>query len=336
MNINNVESKVITTGQPVARTSVKEEVPDSFQKTSAPAKLDADLMRELQKTLSGTKVSDDGTKLERLERPMTEDEKVRFHEYFPVLDVDKAVVTDEATPAYNCIAWSGGITDQWIWPPSMYPNLTEDKAFDKFYASRGFKRAETGELARWSNDQGITHGSISGPGHGPRWESKCGGEARIQHGFDELQGEIYGKPDVFYTKVSEPKEMPNKLKELSANIKLGIKAKTLQVNPEIKKKFDGLYASWQAFRKDPKVTMSANPADYCKTEAFTEITKMGGSVIPLLMEKISNGDFFCLQAVGEIAKTSRGPERALALSGKEVNTSEQNKAYNALMKYYNS
>ncbi len=336
MNINSVESKVITTAQPAAKTSVKEEVSDSFQKTSAPGKLDADLMKELQKTLSGTKISDDGTKLDRLERPMTEDEKVRFHEYFPVLDVDKAVVTDEATPQYNCIAWSAGITDQWVWPPEMYPNLSEDEAFDKFYASRGFKRAEKGELARWSNDQGITHGSISGPGHGPRWESKCGQEARIQHGFDELQGEIYGKPDVFYTKVSEPEVMPNRLKELSLNIKLGIKTKALQVNPEVRKKFDGLYASWQNFRKDPRIAMSANPADYCKTEAFTEITKMGGSVIPLLMEKMSNGDIFCLQAVEKIAKSGRGPERVLVLSRDEVSTSEQNKAYNALMKYYNN
>lgn len=334
MNINSVESKIIS--QPVVKTTAKEIVSDSFQKTSVPGKLDADLMKELQKTLSGEKISEDGTKLERLERPMTEDEKVRFHDYFPALDVDKAVVTDEATPEYNCIAWSGGITDQWVWPPSMYPGLPEDKAFDKFYASRGFQRAEKGELARWSNEQGITHGSISGPGHGPRWESKCGGEARIQHGFDELQGDIYGKPDVFYTKVSEPAVMPNKLKELSGNIKLGIKAKALQVDPQVRKKFDGLYTSWQKFRKDPKVTMSANPADYCKTEAFTEITKMGGAVIPLLMEKISKGDIFSLQAVGEIAKSGRGPERALVLSGKEVNTSEQNKAYNALMKYYNN
>ncbi len=336
MNINSVESKVLTTGQPVVKAPAKEEVPDSFQKTSAPGKLDADLMKELQKTLSGTKISEDGTKLERLERPMTKDEKVRFHEYFPVLDVDKAVVTDEATPQYNCIAWSGGITDQWVWPPQMYPNLSEDKAFDKFYASRGFVRAEKGELARWSNDQGITHGSISGPGHGPRWESKCGGEARIQHGFDELQGEIYGKPDTFYTKVSEPAVMANNLKGLSDDVKLALREKVLEVKPEIRKKFEGLYASWQQFQKNPKVRMSANPADYCKTESFQEIVKMGGSVIPLLMEKMGKGDIFCLQAVGAIAKSSRGPAKELKLSAKEVNTSEQNKAYALLMKWCNN
>jgi hypothetical protein len=63
---------------------------------------------------------------------------------------------------------------------------------------------------------------------------------------------------------------------------------------------------------------------------------MGGSVIPLLMEKMSRGDIFCLQAVGAIAKSGRGPEKELKLSGKELADSEQNKAYNALMKYYNN
>jgi len=302
MDSGKITNKLIGDSYPPGKKSTeKKALLDSYQKNEAPSKLDADVMKELQKILS---VSTDlkASEVIRLERPMTENEKVRFKTYFPKLDVDKAVVTDEATARYNCIAWSAGITDQWVWPPFMYPNLSEDKAFDKFYASRGFERAETGELARWSNDQGITHGSISGPGHGPRWESKCGQEARIQHGFDELEGEIYGKPDTFYTKAGEPETaMPNRLKGLSEDIKLVVQERALRVDPEVKKKFDGLYTSWQQFQKDPKVCISANPADYCKTESFKEIVKMGGSVIPLLMEKMSRGDIFSLQAVEAIA-----------------------------------
>ena len=44
------------------------------------------------------------------------------------------------------------------------------------------------------------YGSVSGPGHGPRWESKCGSDLRIQHGLNELLGSGYGRVLAFYAK----------------------------------------------------------------------------------------------------------------------------------------
>ena len=51
--------------------------------------------------------------------------------------------------------------------------------------------------------------------------------------------------------------------------------------------------------------MSSNPADYCSTGSFDKIVNMGAPVVPLLMEKMAGGDFFCLQAVKQIGEKQR-------------------------------
>lgn len=121
-------------------------------------------------------------------RPMTAAEKQRFHSYFPSLDVDRAVVTGEVSRMYNCISWTVGIIERWIWPGGSLAD------FDAFYGGFGFVRAGDGPIAAWGHStSAMTHGSISGSGHGPRWESKCGADLRIQHGLTELAGSSYGR-----------------------------------------------------------------------------------------------------------------------------------------------
>jgi hypothetical protein len=60
-------------------------------------------------------------------RPMTSAEKQRFRGYFANLDVDRAVVTGGASTVYNCISWTVGITNRWLWPGNSLAN------FDTFY-----------------------------------------------------------------------------------------------------------------------------------------------------------------------------------------------------------
>lgn len=272
-------------------------------------------------------------------RPMSDEEKQMFHQYFPVLDVDRAVVSAEATYVYNCISWTVGETEQWFWPPEMHPELSEREAFDKFYGSYGFEPAEAGEVARWKNAEGLTHGSVSGPDHGPRWESKCGALARIQHDRDELESEVYGWIDGYYTKKEEGSEpmKQNKPLEIPQDVVAGVSAMAAKVAPEVKDKFNDAYSRWQNFRKEPRVRISANPADYCKTDAFKEITGMGARALPLLMEKIAQGDFFCLRAVEKISEGSAPHEahHVPQLAGDEHNNSEQTRAALRLMKWYN-
>ena len=128
-------------------------------------------------------------------RPMTAAEQQRFHGYFPNLNVSQVIVTDNATATYNCIAWTVGVANRWLWPGSSLAH------FDTFYRGYGFIRSGNGPIAAWGHStSGMAHASISGPGHGPRWESKCGGDLRIQHGLNELAGGLYGRVLAFYTK----------------------------------------------------------------------------------------------------------------------------------------
>src|SRR5947209_9451888 len=114
-------------------------------------------------------------------RSMTAAEKQRFHAYFPNLDVNLAVVTGPVSAVYNCISWTVGVTNRWLWPGNSLAN------FDAFYRGFGFVRAGDGTIAAWGlSTSGMTHGSVTGPGHGPRWESKCGGDLRIQPGLGEF------------------------------------------------------------------------------------------------------------------------------------------------------
>jgi hypothetical protein len=41
-----------------------------------------------------------------------------------------------ASPRYNCIAWSAGITNRWIWPGYTLAD------FDRFYARHGYRRLD--------------------------------------------------------------------------------------------------------------------------------------------------------------------------------------------------
>ncbi len=96
-------------------------------------------------------------------RAMAPAEKQRFRGYFPNLNVDQAVVTDDADPAYNCIAWTVGITTRWIWPGSSLAH------FDTFYQGFGYVRSGNGPIAAWGHaTTKMTHGCVSGPRHGPR------------------------------------------------------------------------------------------------------------------------------------------------------------------------
>ena len=72
-------------------------------------------------------------------RAMTPAEKQRFHGYFPSLDVNRAVVTGEVSSVYNCISWTVGVTNRWLWPAGG--TLA---SFDAFYRGSGFTGPVTG------------------------------------------------------------------------------------------------------------------------------------------------------------------------------------------------
>jgi len=131
--------------------------------------------------------------------PPTTKQKTRFQNWFPNLKTWS--VTGPATGgywvsgSYNCIAWSVGVTDDWLWPG----NTVQD--FDAFYASYGwtisdscerkYKKRKVALYAYNSDPNDCTHGSRET--HDCSWhESKCGGAERIMHIKSELEGGDYG------------------------------------------------------------------------------------------------------------------------------------------------
>lgn len=133
--------------------------------------------------------------------PPTASQELTIKNDFPNLQTWS--VTGASTTSYNCIAWSVGITNQWIWPG----NTVAD--FDAFYASHGwsvanncnreYKKRKVALYANNSDPNDCTHSSRET--HDCGWdESKLGSLERIMHIRDELEGGYYGTVIRWYEK----------------------------------------------------------------------------------------------------------------------------------------
>src|SRR5260370_11090895 len=133
-------------------------------------------------------------------RPLTPQEQAHARAIWPRMNVAAVVVTGNATKQYNCLAWTLGSSASWLWPWGQ--RIVTKAEFDVLYATFGFFPAANGPVAVFGHNlNDMTHGSISGPGHGTRWESKCGQWLRIQHGLGEMQGGVlYGNVLGFYAR----------------------------------------------------------------------------------------------------------------------------------------
>ena len=285
-------------------------------------------------------------------RPMTNEEKTDFKSWFPALDVDTARVTHEATPQYNCISWTTGNTESWDWPPSMYSGSPQN-AFKQYYTERGFTPVtpedaaaigkEKEMVAYWEDPNGPTHGSVSGPIHGERWESKCGQAAQIQHGRDELESDVYGKIAGYWLKTGEGQRVVREIPvEAQQRIDTKLALRVLSVDPKVARSFTEAYGEWQAERKSPKMAMSSNPKDYLKGGGYEKMMSLGKDALPLWMEKMRGGDFFCQYGVQQLTKLDedafqmKGPNPQPELRPQEVRCSEQDKANQVMVQWLDS
>jgi hypothetical protein len=128
---------------------------------------------------------------------------------FPQLS-KSAKLTSPASPMYNCIAWTLGITDRWWWPrnPDMYwPSACPDEetipAFQAVFSFFGYKPCEDGQL-----ESGYEKIALYAKGNKPthtarqlrngRWTSKCGQNVDIEHNLRELEGKTYGNVVMYF------------------------------------------------------------------------------------------------------------------------------------------
>jgi hypothetical protein len=235
-------------------------------------------------------------------RPMTQAEKTRFKGYFPGMDVNKAVVTGGPSSVYNCISWTVGVTNRWLWPGTSLAD------FDTFYRGFGLVRSGDGAIAAWGHSTtNMTHGSISGPGHGPRWESKCGGDLRIQHGLGELVGSSYGRVVAFYrpgralsaTNESLAEEI---MKErtvksyLSAAQRKALAEERDRIPAQLRAAYERAFAAWKATWFGGGLAISSNPQTRAVGKEYDALIAMGPAILPLVVESLADPEnFFALQ-----------------------------------------
>ncbi len=231
-------------------------------------------------------------------RQMTSTEKQRFRRYFPNLDVNRAVVTGEVSPVYNCISWTIGITNRWLWPGNALAN------FDTFYHGFGFVRAGNGTIAAWGlSPSNMTHGSVTGTGHGPRWESKCGNDLRIQHGLSELASSSYGHVVAFYRRsrvllanYEEAREevMNEKTAKsyMSPSQRRALHTEREKVPENLRTAFENAFFAWKNTWFSGGLAISSNPHTCAIGKEYDALIALGPAILPLVIEKLSDPENF--------------------------------------------
>jgi len=230
---------------------------------------------------------------------------------------------------YNCISWTVGVTDRWLWPGGSIGD------FDSFYKGFGFVRAADGSIAAWGHSTAnMTHGSISGPGHGPRWESKCGGDLRIQHGLNELVCSSYGRVVGFYrasrlqgTEFASILERAVKEKTskhyLTGGEKKVLREQLNEVSTEMRAAFDAAFSAWKDTWFSGGLAISSNPHTRAVGAEFDRLIALGPAILPLIIEQLADPEnFLALQLYDAMQPSERllvqfGPADERILEGEQ-------------------
>ena len=146
-----------------------------------------------------------------------------FNTLFPGLVNCEWSITGEATDSYNCIAWSVGEANVWyndvggdyiyngvhyIGIDGKYGNnngVLDLGDMDAFYKAKEYEPTGTNALDSdvmyYSGFHGARKkGCSDGDGKWVMYESKCGGLAKIEHVWNQLNGSGYGAPVRYYKK----------------------------------------------------------------------------------------------------------------------------------------
>lgn len=271
-----------------------------------------------------------------LPRKLTAAEKPTFLASFPLLDVDFTIVTDEPSGIYNCISWSVGVTNTWHWPGSTLAN------FDSFYAQFNLVRKTKGTVATWGfSDTNMTHGCVSGPIHGPCWESKCGSLARIQHCLNELNGPAYGHVIQYYgaRRIFKdpffPKYFLNYIEVKRAFTKEEIRlveSLVKETSKETAAAFEKTFNAWKKSWLAGSLAFSSDPYARTKSEAYKEMIGLGKDIIPLLVSKLMDeNNFLALPAFEQLA--GKRSTIQIDAADEKIQEGEQGRAFRTVKNY---
>lgn len=264
-----------------------------------------------------------------MSRTLTPAEKLRYQSWFPNLDVSEAYRPGNAIVYGVRLTRHGCLIDRWLWPGSSLGD------FDTFYRGFGFVRSGDGSIAAWGHSPSkMTHGSISGPSHGPRWESKCGADLRIQHGLNELAGSIYGHVVAFYRRSSalqpvfsaiERDSMSNKVSKsyLTSAQRKALREQRAQVSAELQNVFDEAFSAWKTTWFSGGLAISSDPHMRAVGKEFDTLIALGPPVLPLVIEVLSEPEnFLALQLYDAMQSKEQllvqfGPDDERILEGEQ-------------------
>jgi hypothetical protein len=213
-------------------------------------------------------------------RQMTPAEKQRFRGYFPSLDVNRAVVTGEVSTVYNCISWTVGVTNRWLWPGNSLAN------FDTFYHGFGFVRAGDGTIAAWGlSTSSMTHGSVTGPGHGPRWESKYGHVVAFYRRSRTLLA-------AYETALEDVMKKKAAKSYMSAAQRRTLSEERDRVPEEVRTAFEDAFAAWKNTWFSGGLAISSNPHTRAVGKEYDALIALGPAILPLVVDKLADPENF--------------------------------------------
>lgn len=91
-----------------------------------------------------------------------------------------------------------------------------------------------------------------------------------------------------------------------------------ETQPDVKVAFDRLYAEWLRFLEGKELRHSSRPADYTCHPAYEGIVGLGAAALPLIVEKLREGQFFLNAAMARITGVDRRRQLPPAVSEQEV------------------
>lgn len=253
--------------------------------------------------------------------------------YFENLKEDDAIQSAPASSTYNCISWSGGITSYWEWPPSpssVYYDKDSLKAFDKFYAARGYTRTGATKsnaiVALWATvdskgNRSYTHASVTkgdGNAHGYDWESKPGSLMRTFHPCDALNGSSYGQIVEYYTSststslrtiAEEVADGITTIEYVDFNIEETslIKEKINLISDNIIKEFNKLYQDWSLVIESTPYSNPLQITDCIEYKNIFEFCSHNIDCLYNLYDKLQDGDIAAMILIENLTLTT--PER---------------------------
>ena len=191
----------------------------------------------------------------------------------------------------------------------------------------------------------MTHGCVSGPGHGPRWESKCGADLRIEHGLDELIGASYGRVQAFYRRtnlLAAPYEGLMEVKMTQKPAKSGLSAwekRTLTtqmsaVPTGVRDSFERAFQAWKDAWFDGGLAVSSAPQTRAIGKEFDDLVALGPQILPLVVAKLADPENFLALTLYDAIQPDRKLIVQFAADDERVLEGEQGRARRVLRAWF--